>query len=386
MTKNPTIWNKNAIDSLHFSWDYILGYNKTWNFAIGERESGKSVNSWMKIFNAFYYRKQPSLVIRRQMADITSVYLGDTEKILNKFLLPENQIRLYFLKGDIDHGVGDVRIGSASEFLSSQAKIKALPVLFRVAALSTPMSRLKSNVLINTAYFFYDEFIANTVGGEKYLIGDEYFLIQELYTTYNRESKKKIRIIACGNPYSIYNPIFSALGVDSACLKPGAFISDDDYAIDCFQVPNELKKLILERNPMYQFDETYKRYAFGGEAINDANIRIHKTEPKGFKLRWVFKIGNDYLSIHQGSGIFEDEPATFWICNHKGDWLSKISKNRRIIVFDYVDLIKNAVRFEKKDFVTFLSLKQAMNNRKVIYNSVDAEYMLTDILDASSSH
>ena len=310
MARTPIIWNNEVIDDLHFSWDYIFGYDKTWNFVIGERESGKSVNSWMKIYNAFYFRNQPSLVIRRQMADITSVYLGDTEKVLNKFLLPENQIRLYFLKGDIEHGVGDVRVGSASEFLSSQAKIKALPVLFRVAALSTPMSRLKSNVLTDTAYFFFDEFIANTIGGEKYLSGDEHFLIQELYTTYNRESKKRIKIIACGNPYSIYNPIFSALGVDSGRLKPGAFISEKDYAIDCFQVPDELKKLILAKNPMYQFDETYKRYAFGGEAINDANIRIHKTEPKGFKLRWVFKIGNDYLSIHQGSGSFDDEQAS----------------------------------------------------------------------------
>ena len=33
-------------DKLHFRWNKALSYNKVWNFAIGERESGKSVDSW----------------------------------------------------------------------------------------------------------------------------------------------------------------------------------------------------------------------------------------------------------------------------------------------------------------------------------------------------
>lgn len=42
---SPMIWDETKLDDLHFSWDEPLSYNKTWNFAIGERESGKSVNS-----------------------------------------------------------------------------------------------------------------------------------------------------------------------------------------------------------------------------------------------------------------------------------------------------------------------------------------------------
>lgn len=41
--KRENIWEN--LDDLHFSWDDALSYNKTWNFAVGERESGKSVNS-----------------------------------------------------------------------------------------------------------------------------------------------------------------------------------------------------------------------------------------------------------------------------------------------------------------------------------------------------
>lgn len=36
-------------DNLHFRWNKARSYNKPWNFVIGERESGKSVDSWFLI-------------------------------------------------------------------------------------------------------------------------------------------------------------------------------------------------------------------------------------------------------------------------------------------------------------------------------------------------
>ena len=54
------IW-KNR-DNLHFRWAKALSYNKTWNFVIGERESGKSVDSWVLIYNAFHYLNRPSII------------------------------------------------------------------------------------------------------------------------------------------------------------------------------------------------------------------------------------------------------------------------------------------------------------------------------------
>lgn len=71
---------------------------------------------------------------------------------------------------------------------------------------------------------------------------------------------------------------------------------------------------------MYEFDDSYRRYAFGGEAINDINIRLQKTEPHGFKLKWVFKLGRDYISVHCGrSDRSVKEPYKFWVCKHDSD-------------------------------------------------------------------
>ena len=324
------------------------------------------------LWNAFHYENRPSIVLRRRISDITSAYIEDTANVLNKFL--EKPIQLLYMKGDIKQGIVDIKIGDAGKEYSWK-EIQKLPVFFRVIGLSNPMNRIKSLMLKDVKYFFFDEFICNLRGGEKYLTADEYFLIQEIYTTYNREATTPIRILAAGNPYSVYTPLFMGLGVDTSKLKPGAFVVGPNYVINCFQVPEELKKIILKNNPMYQFDDAYKRYAFSGEAINDQNIRICKCEPKGFKLKYVFKMGNDFISIHRGNNA----DFKFWCCKHKIDWLQKIGKKRKIVVFNFGDMIEGAVKYNVQNVKDFYDLKQAMDNRQITYNCIDAQYMLEDI-------
>lgn len=371
------IWKD--LDNMHFDWDDALSYNKTWNFAVGERESGKSVNSWIKLYNAFYYLEDPSIVLRRRQVDITPAYIDDIATLLNKFLKPQFQIQLLYRRGDISSGIADVWVGDINGNYSWR-DFEKLPVFFRIMALAVPMARLKSMVLRNVRYMFMDEIIINTRAGEKYLPGDEHFLIKEIYTTYNREANRPIKILGAGNPYSVYCPLFSGLGVDSSKLKPGAFVVGDNYVIECFQVPPELKAWILAHNPMYQFDDSYKRYAFGGESINDKNIRLQKTEPGGFKLKWVFKLGSDIISVHCGrSDKSYKEPFKFWVCKHSEDWIRKVSKRRRIIVFTYNDLIEGAIKWSSADSDVLLSLREAMRKRQVTYNCIDASYMLEDV-------
>lgn len=348
-----------------------MSYNKVWNFAVGERESGKTVDSWFLLFNAYIYEHRPSIVLRRRIADMTTTYIDDIENVLNKFL--DRKVQLLYLKGDVKQGIVDIHIGEAGESYSYTA-IKKLPIFVRIVGLSNPMNRIKSLMLPNVKYIFFDEFIANLRGGEKYLPADEHFLIQEIYTTYNREAETPIRILAAGNPYSVYTPLFLGLGVDSSRIKPGAFIVGDNYTINCFETPPKLKAQILAANPMYEFDDSYKRYAFGGEAINDQNIRIQKTEPRGFKLRFVFKFGNDIVSIHQGNG----NDYKYWVCKHSIDWLTKMSKNRRIICFNFGDMIDGSIKYGHEQLIDMVSVRKAMNERRITYNCIDASYMMED--------
>lgn len=362
-------------DNLHFRWGRTLTYNKIWNYCIGERESGKSTDGWLKIWKAFTYEHRPSLVLRRRTADITSSYIDDTAALLNKFL--DEPVQLLYLKGDIKQGIVDVKIGKAEENYS-YAAIKKMPVFIRIISLSAPMGRIKSAVLRNVKYMFQDEFIVNLRANEKYLTGDEFFLKQEIYTTYNREAATPIKCLAAGNPYSVYCPDFVALGVDTKLLKPGAFVTGPNYVINCFQVPAELKEQILDANPNYQFDDSYRRYAFNGEAINDQNIRIHKCEPKGFKLKWVVRMGREYMSIHKGQSNDSEGKFTYWCCKHDETWLSKMGK-RKIIVFNFGDMMAGTQKYNKDNVIDFFDFRRSMDARECTFNCIDASYMAEDI-------
>lgn len=317
-------------------------------------------------------------MLRRRIADLTDQYISDTETLLNKFL--DRKVQLLYMKGDIKSGIVDVKLGDA-DVNYSPAMIKKLPLFFRVIGLSIPMNRIKSLMLSNVGIIFFDEFIANIRGGEKYL-DIEAFRIKEIYTTYNREATKPIKIYCCGNPYSVYNPLFSDLGVDTRKVHPGAFLVGDNYVIDCFRIPEALKEKILAANPLYQFDNAYAKYAFDGNAISDSNIRICKVNPKGFKLRFVFKVDKEYVSVHSGAPFdYEGEKLSFWICKHNEDWLEKVSKNRKIYCFNFADLMQHAVIANRdKDLIqSFLSFKSAVQRREAAYNCVDAEYITEDI-------
>lgn len=301
--------------------------------------------------------------------------------MLNKFL--ETPIQLCYIKSEISQGVVDIRIGEAGTEYSWQA-VRKLPIFVRLIALSNPLSRLKSYMLPRLAFMFIDEFIVNLYLGEKYLQQED-FLIKELYTTYNRECipGHPIRILAAGNPYSTYNPLFESLHVDTNKLTPGAFVVGPNYTINCFKVGDELLEKIYAANPQYQFDDEYAKYAFGGEAVNDANIRIQKTEPKGYHLKFVFKMGNCYLSIHErGSDSMSLDLPAFWLCTHDSSWARTISKRRHVLVFNFADLGTGARIMDINDMKKMLKFKDAMKKGNVWCNGVAAYYKAQDVYGA----
>ena len=124
----------------------------------------------------------PSVVLRRRIVDMTSAYIDDIATLLNKFLKPEEAIQLLYLKGDVSSGIADVHVAPLSVGPVAPISIKKYPVFFRLIGLSTPMNRIKSLLLCNVKYFFFDEILANTAGGERYIQGDKQFLISEIYT------------------------------------------------------------------------------------------------------------------------------------------------------------------------------------------------------------
>lgn len=89
-------------------------------------------------------------------------------------------------------------------------------------------------------------------------------------------------------------------------------------------------------------------------------------------------MGRDFLSIHRGSGKNEQGEFKYWVCKHNSDWLGKVSKKRKIIVFNWGDMMDGAVRMSMDMSKEMLSIKAAMNRRQITYNCIDAQYMMED--------
>ena len=345
------------LDNLHFNYSEIDGYAKPFNFIISEREAGKSTATWLKVYNKFKKEGKPSIVIRRQIADITEVYITDIQEVINKFMPEDEKLQFIFKKGSLKEGIADIKL-----LVNGEEKL-----FLRVVALSNPMSRIKSLIVRNLAYIIFDEFICNMRLGEKYL-PDEAFKFKEVYNTFQRETSN-LKAYFCGNPYSLYNPYFVWIGVPTNKLKRGTILAGKDWVVQCYEIKPELKKLILERNPLYRFDDSYTKYAFDGTAINDMNIRIREKCPQNYQLKHVFRIEGKYIGYYVNTGD-PLENASFWcgIIDYSG-------KRRKIYCFDFNDLVQHTVLMSNIDKINWFRLMNAIRYRDIEYETIECSYL-----------
>ena len=355
------------IDNIHYDPSELDGYQKTFNLVVSPREAGKTTALLRKAYKLFVENGKSTVILRRRIADITDVYVADLGTVIDKFQPDDNQIKMVYKKGGIKDGVIDVYL---YEDKPQGKKIGTGPI-FRVVALSAPMSRIKSTILRNVGLMIFDEFICNVRCNEKYLTG-EAFIFREIYNTYVRECPG-LKVWFLGNAYSLYTPYTAWLKVPTNKLKPGSIVSGPNWAMQCYDLKPELKEQILKNNPLYQFDDTYSRYAFSGEAINDTNILVLPTLPRGFTLRYVFKIEQKYVGYWYGT---DDLAPTGW-------WASIVEwdqKYRRTAwCFDFDNLGEGSMIIGDDSRVMLRPLALAVQQRNISFKDIEASYLTEDI-------
>lgn len=352
-------------DNLHYNPNLRDSYNKQINITISERELGKSTEWAWKVWKKFLHNHRPSIILRRQQVDITEAYIDSIGATINQFLPDNKQIKLEYKRGAFKDGVVDVKVNKRD--------------IFRVVALSVPKGRLKSLVYEDPAYMIWDEMLIDTRGGEKWL-PDEGNKFAECFTTFNRHAVKhghQMKVLVYGNPYTTYCPLFAWLDIDISLIKPGAFIVGDRYILECPQLSQELRDKILEVNPMYHFSDEYKRYAFGGEAVNDQNYDIHKDQPQGYTLKYIFRIANKYLAIWH-KPMNRDKPGydcgKYWVSTMKN-----YTGSKKIYAVDFDNLI-NDTRLITTDIRAIMwRFKDAIANRDISYQTVECGYLIEAI-------
>ena len=374
-------------DNLHMSWRVLDGFNKAINGFISPREPGKTDTTWWeKIFSNWSKDGKPWAYLVRQVVEITEAMIQDIENIINKWSL--EPVTLQYTKGAFKDGIVDIKIKDK--------------LFIRIIALSITLRRIKLAKIMNIGGIFMDEYIINPKSGEKYL-ADEFFKLKELYTTYRREyyGSGMLKIYFCGNPYSLFNPLFVGLGVDVSKLKKDIYepVGDEEieysfpdgisfkdkiyklkhnvyvghtYAIEWGNLHPVLKRYLKEKNPFYVFDEEYSQYALEGMAINDRNIKLGKL-PKNFYLAFVFRIAGKYIGVFQNNYVEDLEDRFF--CQ----FLDEVGARRTSYCFDFTEMIDRSILVSTDERMRLQRYKEAFRKRLVSFDNINVYYYLEEI-------
>lgn len=354
-------------DNIHYNFRKIDGANKPYNLIVSAREAGKtSAAEVLKAWKVFKEKNWKTIFLRRQIADITDLYIESFQVTLNLFI--DEDLKLEYKK--LDKSSGSVKIFCKSP-LTGKSELFII-----IIGMSQPIQRIKSNAVIDLAYIFFDEYIINPKWKEKYL-PYEMDKVKEVYTTFKRylplewkNAGKYVKVYFLGNPYTVFSPFTEAFGVEYSKMIPGAFMFGDVWAVENYRLCPELVEQIKRENPFYQRDDEYTNYALKGIAINDQNIRLGK-RTNGFVLKFVITVEGQQIGIYKNSNQDFNQQDRYY-CGKEVP--SNI--NREVFCFDFEDLSGNKILYNKKDNVSFELFKIAMRNNWVIFDDLGTYYKI----------
>lgn len=355
------------------TWRNIDGFNKSINVFISPREPGKTDTTWWeKIYSQWIVNKRPWIYFVRQVVEISdAIFVDIQDTIINKWA--NEPVEFQYTKGAFKDGIVDIKIKGE--------------IFFRVVALSITLKRIKQAKLPNIGGIFMDEFIINPKADERYL-SQEFFKIKEAYTTYKREyhGKGNLKMYFCGNPYSLFNPLFVGLGVDVTKLRKDEYIEQgegnwklqqhifvgQEYAIEWGVLHPKLKEKLLKENPFYRFDEEYSDYALEGMAINDKNIKLGEL-PKNFAIAFVLKMSGKYIGIFQNNYL--DDLEDYYFCK----FLDEVSSKRCIYCFDFDEMVERSILISLDERMKLQRFKNAMRKRLVSFEDINVYYYVEEV-------
>jgi len=352
-------------DNLHYSYRPIDGYNKDINIVISAREPGKTTQMWMdKIYLPWKKSFKPWIYLVRQAVEIDEALIESIFATnINKFT--DDNIKPVYKISSFKDGIVDV-------FIPYKEKDEIENKLFiRIVSLNIKMYRIKKAILRNIGGVFMDEFIINPKFGEKYL-PKEFERLQEAYSTWRRESDGHLKMYFCGNPYSLFNPLFVGLKVDISKLKRDSFYVGDYFVIHWAILHPELKKKILEENPFYKFDEEYNQYAVDGQAVNDKNIKVDNL-PKNFSLQFVIKMEGKFIGIFKNNymDMLEDK----YFCK----FLDAVSARRTIYCFDFGEMVERSILISLDERIKLQRFKEAIRKRTISFEDINVYYYVEEV-------
>lgn len=345
------------LDNIHYSFREIDGYNRPYNIVLGPREAGKTTVMWCsKIYPNWVKDKKPWIYLVRNATEITEALIDSIFSVnINKF--NDDTVTPEYKTSDFDKGIVDVKIKGET--------------FIRIVALSCKLRKIKLAVLKGLKGVYMDEYEVDPQSKESY-IANEGFKIKEAYTTWRREADGVLKMYFTGNLYSLFNPLFISLGVPVNNARKGEFLVGDFYVFHWCTITPELKAKLLESNPLYKFDESYKGYGLEGNNLRDSNIRIGKLPPN-YSLQFVFRLQNKNIGIFKNNNILDYDDLFF--CKE----LDEVGARRCIYCFEFNDLVERAIIFSRDERNKLARFKVALRLQRVVFSDINMYYLTEEV-------
>ena len=363
-------------DSLHYNISEDEGYGCPIMCILSPREPGKTTSIMLdRVYADFRKKGLPTVALVNQAADCTEPFMQSFENTINEF--KGYEVHTTYRKGGIKDGICTIYERDTKK------------PFIHVISLNTPLTRLKRINLGKVGCMWYDECMVNVMLGEKWPTGIA-TKWNELYTTLARKSyPDTLKFYMSGNFYSRYSPLLTYLGVDCSKMSIGKkFVTrnskvididgkqvtvDTSVLVDCLNLKPELREYILQHNPGYVFDDTYQKY-FEGVAIADMGLPIQEQRPEGYRLGYVFRVGQSYLWIWKSTEYVGDDKCRFWLEVKK----EPPGSRRDVFVVNLDDMMNNTM-LAKSFSGTFEILRFFIGRGAVSFQSPEAFYMMQQI-------
>ena len=274
-------------DDIHYNSKRLDSFNKTFNFIISGRGSGKSTRILKKVLDAYKRDGSVTLWLMRNETQYTDFYVSS---FLNHF---EQYEGLFTKPSGVYDGDRNTPV-----------------VIF--AAISTAMAKIKSIQVDKVKFIIFEEFIPNLrLPNQRYQKNEAETLLT-VYDTIARNNNYLTKVYWLGNPYQLNNPYFQFFKIDPKKVRENKgkiYIPHPDIAIDYFDTNAQIKALRAETPyaRVARINDEYYRTSFEGDEASPPTCRVMKVKPESARLSMVIKVEGADLMVYTLMNPIADE-------------------------------------------------------------------------------
>jgi hypothetical protein len=340
-----------------------LTYNRIFNFAVGVRGGGKTLNSLRESIEKHIKEKENGrkwefLYLRRRVVDLDDACAG---KKGDGDLFSDLRAHGYF-EGHELKVVSD-KSGGYNFYCDGE-------IMGYGKALSTAASR-RSTSKPYVKRILFDEFLIDDTAGSniKYLNGgEEYFLFLNFYETIARG--RDIPVIFIGNAFSMVNPYFIGLGIRIQNIENNKIYKGKSWTVIFWRDEEFIKS--REKTQFYQAIEGTKMHdhAFNNSFYLDKNDFIKKKSQDSEHQFSLVYLGKTY-------GVWVDWEKGIYFVSQKG---AKTSRHKTISM-SLADNKPNNINIRRYRNMPFIkAFRMAADNNSIYYDSQEAYNMMNEVV------